>query len=303
MVDGLCVLCILLTGICIFMAGKLFLMWKAADEIRQEFAERLKADSNVEIALSSRDAHMRRLAADMNQQLKLLRQEHIRYVRGDMEIKHAITNLSHDLRTPLTAVCGYMELLQKEEASDSAKKYLTIIKQRVDALKDMTEELFQYSIIMSAEHTDKKEKISLNRALEECVAAHYGALKAVGIEPEIRMADCTVYCEGNSQSVSRILQNMMSNAIKYSDGDLEIVLKEDGRIYFSNTASGLDEIQTGHLFERFYTVENGRASTGLGLSIAKTLVEEMGGRIEACYCDNVLSVIITFPALMQQSSY
>ena len=297
MVDGLYFLCILLTGICIFLAGKLFLMWKAADEIRQGFAERLKADSNVEIALSSGDAHMRRLAADINQQLRLLRQEHIRYVRGDMEIKHAITNISHDLRTPLTAVCGYMELLQKEEASATVKRYLAIIKQRVDALRDMTEELFQYSIIMSSNHADKKEKISLNRALEECVAGHYGALKAVGIEPEIRMAGQNVYCEGNLQSVSRILQNIMSNAIKYSDGNLEIVLETDGSICFSNVANGLDEIQTGHLFDRFFTVENGRASTGLGLSIAKTLTEEMGGRIEARYCGNVLSVIICFPVL------
>ena len=293
-------LCILLTGICIFLAGKLFLMRKAADEIRREFAERLKADSNVEIVLSSRDAHMRKLAADMNQQLKLLRKEHIRYVRGDMELKCAITNISHDLRTPLTAVCGYMELLQKEEVSAPVRKYLTIIKQRVDALKDMTEELFQYSIIVSADTTGKKEKISLNRILEECVAGHYGALKAVGIEPEIKMADCTVYCEGNLQAVSRILQNMMSNAIKYSDGDLKIVLKEDGKVCFSNTANGLDEIQTGHLFDRFYTVENGRASTGLGLSIAKTLTEEMGGRIEARYCGNVLSVTISFPTVPKQ---
>lgn len=270
-------------------------MWKMADEIRQQFAEQLKADSNVEIALSGRDAHMRRLAAAINQQLKLLRQEHIRYVRGDMELKRAITNISHDLRTPLTAVCGYMELLQKEEVSAPVRKYLAIIKQRVDALKDMTEELFQYSIIMSAAPIDKKEKISLNRALEECVAGHYGALKAVGIEPEIKMADGTVYCEGNLQSVSRILQNIISNAMKYSDGNLEIVLKEDGSICFSNIARGLDEIQTGHLFDRFYTVENGKASTGLGLSIAKTLTEEMGGRIEARYCGNVLSVIICFP--------
>lgn len=297
MVAGLCFLCILLTGVCIFLAGKLFLLQKAADEIRREFAERLKADSNVEIVLSCRNAHMRKLAADMNQQLKLLRKEHIRYVRGDLELKRAITNISHDLRTPLTAVCGYMELLQKEEVSASVKKYLVIIKQRIDALKDMTEELFQYSVMVSGDTTDKKEKISLNRALEECVAGHYGALKAVGIEPEIRMADGTVYCEGNLQSVSRILQNMMSNAIKYSDGDLEIVLEGNGQICFSNTANGLDEIQTGHLFDRFYTVENGRASTGLGLSIAKTLTEEMGGRIEARYCGNVLSVTISFPVL------
>lgn len=94
--------------------------------------------------------------------------------------------------------------------------------------------------------------------------------------------------------MSRVFSNLISNAIKYSDGDLEIVLSERGEVIFSNMASGLDEIQVGRLFERFYTVEAARKSTGLGLAISKTLVEEMNGTISAKYENGRLSIHIFF---------
>lgn len=294
MIFWLCILCFVLFIVCIALMIKLILMRKAAKEIRLEFANRLKSDTNVGIDLSSRDSRMQKLAADIDWQLKLLRREHIRYVRGDQELRHAITNISHDLRTPLTAICGYMELLLKEDISDTVRRYLNIVEHRIKALKDMTEELFQYSVILSVDTYKEKKRISLNRALEECLAEHYGALKAAGIEPEITMPNQMVYCQLNEQALSRILQNLVSNVIKYSDGDLGINLEQNGSIQFRNHTDRLDEVQVGHLFDRFYTVESGRKSTGLGLSIAKTLTEEMGGKIEAWYKDEVLTITINF---------
>ena len=95
-------------------------------------------------------------------------------------------------------------------------------------------------------------------------------------------------------ALSRVFSNLISNAIKYSDGDLKIVLSERGEVTFSNMASGLDEIQVGRLFDRFYTVEAARKSTGLGLAISKTLVEEMNGTISAKYENGRLSIHIFF---------
>ena len=92
----------------------------------------------------------------------------------------------------------------------------------------------------------------------------------------------------------RIVSNIISNAMKYSDGDFNVLLKENGTIQFSNRASKLDEVQVGHLFDRFYTVENVQNATGLGLSIAKTLTEEMKGHIDAVYQDGVLKITLTF---------
>lgn len=287
-------ICFLLICICVFLLVKLYLMRKSVREICEGMSGWLETDSNVGIDISSRDVEMRKLAAVINRQLQKLRQEHIRYEQGDQELKRAITNLSHDLRTPVTAVCGYMELLQKEELSGEAGHYLDIMKQRILALKEMMEELFQYSVILSVETYKEREEVSLNRILEECIAQHYGALKVAGIEPAISIPETVVCRELNEKAVFRIFQNIISNVIKYSEGDCKITLKEDGTVCFQNHARGLDKIQVGHLFDRFYTIESGRDSTGLGLSIAKALSEEMGGQIDAGYAEGLLTVTVHF---------
>lgn len=147
---------------------------------------------------------------------------------GDRELKDAITNTSHDLRTPLTAICGYMELLARENTSESVRRYLNIIANRIDALKTLTEELFRYSVIVSVNPYDSRETVVLNHALEECVAGYYGALKEKGITPEISIPEARIERQLNKVALSRILENVIGNAVKYSDGDLMIVLSEQG---------------------------------------------------------------------------
>lgn len=288
-------LCVLFAIIIIVLAGKVLALRRGADELREEFAARLKEDTNVGIDISTSDAKMKALAADMDRQLKLLREEHIRYMQGDAELKAAVTNISHDLRTPLTAICGYMELLSKEEMSETAREYLAIIENRIFALKELTEELFRYSVILSADSDMERENVSLNAALEDCVAAYYGAFREAGIEPQIMIPEDAVVRMLNRQALSRILANVMSNALKYSDGDFSITLQADGTIHFCNRAKGLDVVQVGHLFERFYTVQSGKNGTGLGLSIARNLTEEMGGEIAAEYENEMLHIRLQFP--------
>lgn len=288
-------LCVLLVCMILVLAGKVLSLRRGADELREEFAARLREDTNVGIDISTSDAKMRALAADMDRQLKLLREEHIRYMQGDVELKAAVTNISHDLRTPLTAICGYMELLSREELPETAREYLAVIENRIFALKELTEELFRYSVILSADSDMERETLSLNAALEDCVAAYYGAFRAAGIEPQIIIPEEPVARTLNSQALSRILTNVVSNVLKYSDGDFSITLQEDGTIHFCNQAKGLDVVQVGHLFERFYTVQSGKNATGLGLSIARNLTEEMGGEIAAEYEDEMLHILIRFP--------
>lgn len=247
------------------------------------------------IDISTSDKKMRVLAADVDRQLKLLRKEHIRYTLGDSKLKNAVSSISHDLRTPLTAICGYMDLLAREETSDTVREYLSVIDGRVQALKELTEELFRYSVIMSVDNYELRENVSLKRALEESLAAYYGAFKNAGIEPDVHLPESDVICRLNASALSRILSNILSNAVKYSDGGFYVSLNADGVLQFKNQAAGLDEIQVGHLFDRFYTVASGSQATGLGLSIAKALTEEMHGRIEAGYHDGCLVIRLIFP--------
>ena len=274
---------------------KVHTLHKAAKEIERAFADRLITDTNTLIDISSSDRYMRHLANDINIQLRKLRAERHRFQQGDMELKNAVTNISHDLRTPLTAIYGYLDLLEQEEKTEKTERYLEIIRNRVDLLTQLTEELFRYSIIISTESNAIREPVAINGVLEESIASFYTALSERNITPNIQIPEERVIRTLDRSALIRVFSNLLNNAIKYSDGDLDITLSETGTIVFANTASGLDEVQVGRLFDRFYTVEAARKSTGLGLAIAKTLVEQMNGTISAQYDNNRLSISILLP--------
>lgn len=274
---------------------KLHSVHRATKEITDAFAERLATDTNTLIDVAG-DAYVKRLAGAINIQLRKLREQRHRYVLGDAELKAAVTNISHDLRTPLTAIRGYLDLLEQEELSEDGVRYVEMIKNRSEHLAMLTEELFRYSVLLSEGKELAKEPVVLNAALEESMAGFYAVLTERGIRPEIYMPQEKVVRLLDASAVSRVFSNLLNNALKYSDGDLEIELTEDGEIMFSNTAKELDKVQVGKLFDRFYTVDPARRSTGLGLAIAKTLVEQMGGTIDAKYDDGRLRIILKFEA-------
>lgn len=282
--------------IIVLLIIKICLMKKSAREISESFLDRLTEDTNTLIDISSRDRHMRKLAQEINIQLNKLKEERHRFQQGDRELKDAVTNISHDIRTPLTAVCGYLDLLDREEKSEDAARYLKIIRSRTEILRQLTEELFRYSVFTSAADKAPGEPVILNRLLEDSISAFYAALKQRGITPRITLPEEKIRRTLSRSACSRLFGNLISNALKYSDGDLEITLKDTGEIIFSNHASRLDRIQVERLFDRFYTVETASSrSNGLGLSIARTLTEQMGGAISAGYEDGILRICILFP--------
>lgn len=273
---------------------KILILQKAAEEIADAFADRLQTDTNTLIDISSRDKHMRHLADTVNIQLQKLRTEHHRFRQGDTELKNAVTNISHDLRTPLTAICGYLALLEKEEKTETVKRYIDIIRNRSEMLTLLTEELFRYSVILSKDSDIAREPVVLNKVLEESIAAAYATLNERNIVPGIQMPEEKVVRMLDRAALSRVFSNLLNNAIKYSEGDLEITLRETGEIIFTNTAHGLNEVEVGKLFDRFFTVESARKSTGVGLTIARYLTEQMGGNISAEYDKGRLSIWIFF---------
>ena len=273
---------------------KICLLRKAAGEIAEGFADRLITETNTLIDISTSDKYMRRLANAVNSELRKLRAERHRFQQGDKELKNAVTNISHDLRTPLTAICGYLDLLELEETSEAVSRYLAVIRGRAEILSQLTEELFRYSVILAAEGDAVMEPVVINSVLEESIAAFYTGLKERGILPRIQMPEEKVVRNLDRSALSRVFANLLQNAIRYSDGDLEITLSERGEIRFTNTASRINNLQVAKLFDRFYTVEAARNSNGLGLAIARTLVEQMQGVISAEYESDRLHICIFF---------
>lgn len=284
----------ILIAVIFILCIKIYFLHIAAKEIAAGFRERLAQDTNTLIDLSSRDKTMCMLANEINTQLRLLRDQRHRYQQGDQELKEAVTNISHDLRTPLTAICGYLDLLDEADDVEEMRRCLSIIRERTDAMKTLTEELFRYSVTTSTIEDLKLEPLCLNDALETSLAAFYSVLTGRGITPQIKMPQQPVVCMLDRNAIRRVLNNILSNAAKYSDGDLVVILRENGSLTFENSAYRLTDLDAQRLFHRFYTVESAQGSTGLGLSIAKQLVEKMGGSITAGVADGRLTVCLSF---------
>ncbi len=286
------IICFALAATAVVLSVKLYLIKRSAKEIEAQLDEKLRDSTNTLIDISSGDRDMRSLADSLNAQLRILRERRRIYEQGDTELKQAVTNISHDLRTPLTAICGYLDLMEQQNGCQD--KYIEILRNRTEVMKQLTDELFRYSVIMAEEGGIQLSPCCINDVLEESATAFYAVLTENSIEPEIEITERKVIRRLDRRSLARVFSNLLNNAVKYSDGDLKIALSDSGEIIFENSAADLSEVEVGRLFDRFYTVEAARKSTGLGLAIAKTLVEQMNGAIYAEYKNGRLGIHITF---------
>ena len=283
-----------LAAVVLALGVKVWLLLRGAKALRLGLSQKLREDTNTLLSLPCRDKELRRLASSLNEELRLLRKERLRYQQGDRELKEAVVNVSHDLRTPLTALSGYVELLKGEALSPAGQRYLSQIEDRAQAMQAMTEELFRYSL--AAEETALTlEPVDLRAAVEEALLSFYGAFQQKGVVPQLSLPQGPVTRQLDKAALSRVLGNILTNALKYSPRELAVALSPAGGLTFSNPAPGLDPVSAGRLFHRFYTVESSAQSTGLGLSIARELTQRLGGTISARWESGRLQVELTFP--------
>lgn len=302
------IISIILFVICMILIIKIYLNNKDIKKIGENLEEILTNDTNNLITVSTSNKQIKKVAGKLNTELKKLRKVKIQYENGSEELKRTITNISHDMRTPLTAISGYIELMENnieaEEANNSKskimrreenkQKYLKIIKRKTSELIELTEQLFKFSTTMDTLWKIDKENYCINEILEEILAEYYSIFKKKNIVPEINICNEMIYKNLNKNSLIRIFENILSNMIKYSDGDFKIRLERSGKIIFSNKAKKLDTTTVQKVFDRYFTVENANNVTGVGLSIAKQLVEINEGNIIAKYMDGNLVIEVQF---------
>lgn len=290
------ILVALLGVLLLILAGKVYTLRKSARQLREGMAQQLERETNTLLSVSSGDREMRALADALNGQLAQLRAERQRYQHGDLELKEAITNISHDLRTPLTAIVGYLALLEGEEKSETVERYLSQISNRTQVLHQLSEELFAYALL-TAPQPLHPQRVDLRGLVEEALLSYCGAMEQRGMEPTIQLPEGRVERNLDPTAAGRVLSNIISNALKYSAGDFAVTMTPDGVITFANSAPDLNPVLVQRLFDRFFTVETARHSTGLGLSIAKLLTQQMEGTLEAKYQEGQLVITLSFPVV------
>ena len=286
------IISIILCMVLLFLAIKLYLIKKSIKEIRVSINKIIKADTNQLLTISSSDKEMKKLANDLNKELQDLRKEKLQYQNGNQELKRIITNISHDMRTPLTAISGYIDLMK--ENKEKQKEYMKIIEKKTEELTLLTDQLFDFSKTMDIGVEMQREKCCINEILEETLANIYHFFKEKQIEPKLEICTQKIYKDLDKHSIIRVFENILSNVCKYSDGDFKVTLNEKGIITFSNKATSLDATTVQKIFDRYFTVENAKKSTGLGLSISKQLVKLNGGKISAKYVNEYLIIQIEF---------
>ena len=282
-------------AVCAGLTVKIALMKRAMRQIADEFGARMRDESDTSVGSPDRDKDLCRLVDVLNRELHTMRATERACGKSLTDLNRAVANLSHDLRTPLTAIGGYLTLLSETDDPAEREQYLKVLGERTAVMRQLTEELLQYSVIVSDDHTQDTEELSINTVLAESIAGAYPMLTERGIAPEVTLPDTPVIRKANRTELSRMFANLLTNAVRYSDGDLSVTLAVNGDVTFANAASGLDPVLAGQLFDRFFTVETGAKGVGLGLSIVRTLAERMGGSAEAKYTDGRLEVTVHLP--------
>lgn len=278
--------------IIIFLIAKILLIKFYFKEIKLNIEKILKEDSNRLITISTNDKQLKNLTNTLNMYICEFRKQERSYKKGNQELQKSITNISHDLRTPLTAIKGYIDLIEIDNLNIKQKKYLKIINDKIDVLTNLTEQLYDYSKSLDLKDKIKKEKVCLNEVLEEVLISYYGLFKKKSINPIIKISKKKIYKYLDKNMFIRILENVVSNALKYSEDEFKVNLLENGKIIISNKTKNFNITNVNKIFNRYYTLETGSKSSGIGLSIAKQLIELNGGHIYAKHKNSILIIEI-----------
>lgn len=219
---------------------------------------------------------------------------------SEAHLKETITNLSHDIRTPLTSMDGYFQLLLQSNSEEERQRYISIIQTRIGSLKDMLEELFTYTKLQDSDYQLEVEILDFGKCVYGTVFSFYEEFQKKGIEPYTDFCDGHLFITGNEEAIRRAIQNLIKNALVHGHTQISLELFQENvfaGFRCSNDVENPDEIDISQVFSRFYKANSARtyASTGLGLSIAKDLVERMGGSIAARLKGRFFVVEVLFP--------
>lgn len=253
-----------------------------------------KTEKKIDITLLDKD--IEKMTIEINNLIDLHALSNIEKKSAERELKQAIANISHDLRTPLTSILGYIQLIEKPEVTDEERKeYLAIAKDRAKRLQILLNDFFELSVIESVDHSLKLGKLGLNSIVEEIVINLYDKFNEQQIVPSIKIPQEQMNIIGDESAVKRVIENLVINAIRYSDGNVSITLERNNtkiNLTISNDVKNITEKDVELFFNRFYTADQTRSGkgTGLGLPIAKALMDKMNGKLSAELKDSWLHV-------------
>lgn len=281
----------------VYVLARLYLLKKEIKNTTRQLHQLNQNKTAKKIDISYHDSDFEELAKEINNQIDLTKKNEAEKRSTENELKQAISHISHDIRTPMTSIMGYIQFLESEEISSEMKKeYIATIKNSAKRLKVLLEDFFELSIIEQADYPLKMEKVRFNDLVLEALFGFYEEFNKRNIEPAIHIPEDDIIMLLDSSAAKRVIENLVVNAIRYSSGEVIIQLQKSNasiQLKVSNSVDALSEQEVNQMFDRFYKADLTRTGkgTGLGLPIAKSLMEKMNGNIHAELKGNQLTMI------------
>ncbi|OAB39320.1 hypothetical protein PMSD_05205 [Paenibacillus macquariensis subsp. defensor] len=241
----------------------------------------------IEVALTDKD--LEQLAVEVNLLMDTIAQEKAEKRRIEHELKQAVANISHDLRTPLTSILGYLQLLNgKDLTIEERMDYQGVAISRGNRLKSLLNDFFELSVIESMDYELSIERVNMNEILTDTLLGYYDSFMEKDKVPLVIIPEQSLYIMADELAIKRVIENLLNNALSHGKGNVSIALEQHGRHIHLVVCNEVQvAVDMRMIFDRFYTADQVRTGRGkgLGLSITKSLMEKMRGSIRA-ECDN-----------------
>ncbi|QKY68404.1 sensor histidine kinase KdpD [Lentibacillus sp. CBA3610] len=294
-------LAIVMTIAAVFLLTRLLSFKKEVRKISKQLQTYNNRKTNKKINGALLDKDIENLSLEINKLIDLHVKESREKIRFEKDQKQTIANMSHDLRTPLTSILGYIQMAESDSVTEEQNAYLSIASKKAKRLESLLNDFFELSVIESTDHHLTFERINIRNLTIDGLMHFYGHFNERNIEPIITMPENDVYIIADESAITRIIENLCSNAVSHSNGNIMISLEEADstvRLVVKNDAHTLTENDAVHLFDRFYMADRSRSgkSTGLGLSIVKSFMDKMNGTVTANLKDGQLAIVCEWKA-------
>lgn len=254
--------------------------------ISDKLKEIIEKDSDEQITVFTENKDLMELAAQINALLEKYLKTKADYRRSEITSKKMLSNISHDIKTPMTVILGYLEIMQLSETPSD--EMLKKVERKAQSVMELINQFFTLSKIESGDMDIELSRVDICEICRESVLDFYELLSNKKFYVKVDMPETPIYIQGNKEALQRILFNLISNVIRYgADGKyLGISLRDDDRnVYVDVTdkGKGIDRAFADSIFDRLFTMEDSRnrniQGNGLGLTIAQNLAQRLGGTI------------------------
>ncbi len=295
------IIIVVLIVVCLTLMLTILTMMSNMSDLRKQVHFISRNDTNKRITSYGKSRVFKTLAKDINDIIDSYREENEKIIKEDKEIKDTLTNMSHDIRTPLTSLKGYFELMGETDDPEEQERCRSIIEERIESLSEILETMFLYTKVSNVNYKVDLDPVDVSKVVLETMFSYYDDFENKGQEVEVE-ADEGLRIIASEQSLKRIMQNLIKNCLVHGSGDVKLELKpcdDMVRIAISNKMNPGENPDPEKVFDRFYKGDASRhnGSSGVGLSVVKKLVDSIGGDIEAEVKDGRFKISMRFKAI------